>query len=212
MNMKKNLILTGALVLATAAAQATIYDSGTQSSGSIVPDNSASGLTSTYSFATGDNNTINGVSVTLDITGGYNGDLYGYLVNPNGNMAILLNRVGQVGGNSGYGNAGMNVTLTDFSAQNSIQTYQSSSPVYVGGQLTGSWAPAGDFTALHNGGVDGQWTLFLADLSAGDQSTLVSWDLSISVVPEPVTWALMIFGGVLGAVGLARWRAARVAA
>jgi subtilisin-like proprotein convertase family protein len=212
MNMKKNLILTGALVLAATAAQATIYDSGTQSSSTIVPDNNQSGLASTYSFATGDANTINGVSVTLNITGGYNGDLYGYLVNPNGNMAILLNRVGQVGGNSGYANAGMNVTLTDFSAQNSIQTYQSSSPVYVGGQLTGNWAPAGDFTALHNGGVDGQWTLFLADLSAGDQSTLVSWDLSISVVPEPVTWALMIFGGVLGAVGLARWRTARLSA
>ena len=37
---------------------------------------------------------ISNVEVTLDITGGFNGDLYAYLVSPSGQMLVLLNRVG----------------------------------------------------------------------------------------------------------------------
>ena len=52
---------------------------------------------------------------------------------------------------------------------------------------------------------NGTWTLFIADLSAGDQSQLVSWDLNIiAVVPEPVNVALGIFAGVFLAIPLAR--------
>jgi len=50
---------------------------------------------------------------------------------------------------------------------------------------------------------NGTWTLFFADLSGGDASTLVSWGLDIAAVPEPTTWALvgfgLMFGGVTGA-------------
>ena len=195
--MKTKLILSGLLV-AVMTARATVYDSGTISVGASLPDANPAGYVSSYTFATGDGNAINGVSVTLNLSGGYNGDLYGYLINPNGNMAVLLNRVG--GGAYGYGDAGMNVTLSDFGTYNSIQSYQNFSPVYSMGQLTGTWSPAGDFSTLHNGTLDGQWKLFLADLSSTDQSTLVSWGFNISVVPEPVTWALLIFGGIAGAV------------
>jgi len=199
--MKTNLILSG-LLMAVLTAHATVYDSGTVSVGTAIPDNNPSGYASSVTFATGDVNAINGVSVTLNLSGGYNGDLYGYLINPNGDLAVLLNRVGQTGGNYGYGDAGMNVTLSDFGTFNSIQDYQNHSPVFSGGQLTGTWAPAGDFSALHTGSLDGQWTLFLADLSSGDQSTLVNWNLNISVVPEPVTWALLLFGAVMALAGL----------
>jgi len=41
---------------------------------------------------------------------------------------------------------------------------------------------------------DGTWTLFLADLAAGDQSTIVSWSLDITTVPEPQTWAMAGIG------------------
>ncbi|MCX6894794.1 MAG: PEP-CTERM sorting domain-containing protein, partial [Verrucomicrobia bacterium] len=47
----------------------------------------------------------------------------------------------------------------------------------------------------HN--VNGTWTLFLADMSGGDVSTLVSWGLNVSVVPEPTTWALIGFVALL---------------
>jgi hypothetical protein len=49
--------------------------------------------------------------------------------------------------------------------------------------------------------ADGNWTLFIADLSAGGQSTLVSWGLTIVTVPEPQAW-MMIGGGFLMLVGL----------
>src|SRR5260370_868131 len=44
---------------------------------------------------------------------------------------------------------------------------------------------------------NGGWTLFFADLSSGEQSTLESWSLSINAVPEPTTYALIAFGGLV---------------
>src|SRR5512147_1908086 len=49
------------------------------------------------------------VNVHLNISGGYNGDLYGYLVHSSG-FAVLLNRSGRTGTDSfGYANTGFNV-------------------------------------------------------------------------------------------------------
>ncbi|MFM2081566.1 MAG: hypothetical protein RL380_257, partial [Verrucomicrobiota bacterium] len=31
-----------------------------------------------------------------------------------------------------------------------------------------------------------------------DTATLVSWGVDISVVPEPITWALLVFAAVAG--------------
>ena len=47
-----------------------------------------------------------------------------------------------------------------------------------------------------NGSVaDGTWTLFFADdASGGGTSTLNSWSLGITAVPEPVNVALAFFG------------------
>ena len=45
-------------------------------------------------------------------------------------------------------------------------------------------------------------TSFLADVSWGDQSALVSWGLQITAVPEPNTYALVIFGMVFAVVKL----------
>ena len=60
--------------------------------------------------------------------------------------------------------------------------------------------------ALSSNGLDpnGSWTLFFADLSAGDQTTLTSWSLEITAVPEPVPAALGLFGGLLALGGLVR--------
>jgi subtilisin-like proprotein convertase family protein len=205
--MKTNLILAAILTLAL-TAQATVYNSGNISVGQVIPDGNPVGYTTSYTFSTGDANTINGVTVTLDISGGYSGDLYGYLVNPNGSMAVLLNRVGTGGGNAyGYSDAGMNVVLNE-TGVGSIHSYQSV-PGYDITSGTMAFTPdngTGDFSALHNGTVNGTWTLFLADLSAGGQATLVNWGLDVSVVPEPTTWALISFGGMAGLTILIRRR------
>jgi hypothetical protein len=52
---------------------------------------------------------------------------------------------------------------------------------------------------------NGTWTLFFADLSAGNTSTLNGWSLDVTAVPEPVNVAMAILG-----VGLVGLRAVRV--
>ena len=60
--------------------------------------------------------------------------------------------------------------------------------------------------------VNGDWTLFVDDLSGDDVSTLVSWDLDITDVPEPATVALGIFAaGFILLQGEHAWRKRRTA-
>jgi hypothetical protein len=56
---------------------------------------------------------------------------------------------------------------------------------------------------------NGTWTLFFADVvQGGGTSTLTSWSLNLTAVPEPVNVALAVFGlCVAGAsVGRRIWR------
>jgi MYXO-CTERM domain-containing protein len=163
------------------------------------------------------------VTVGLNISGGYNGDLYAYLAGPNGGFAVLLNRAGVSNSASafGYGDSGFNVTFSD-AAANSIQYYQN----YVnpaGGIVAGTWQPEGVNISPQSppasfltsgqtamlGSLDGQdangtWTLFVSDMSAGGQGTVVGWSLDITTTatPEPQTWVLAVAGIGL----LAVWR------
>jgi hypothetical protein len=43
-------------------------------------------------------------------------------------------------------------------------------------------------------------------MSGGDISTLVSWGMDISVVPEPITWALLVFGAAMATLFVVRRR------
>ena len=173
-------------------------------------DNSAAGSTFTTAGGTwsGSPDAPIDVSVILNISGGYNGDLYGYLVYNDGTSAkteILLNRVGGGSGSlvastAGFGGGATTdfaslktagVTLADGRSNPGIQTTAAAA-----GQSYSSDGSSLNTTFTGMAG-NGTWTLFLADMSAGDQSTLVSWGLDISVVPEPVTYALGIFGGAM---------------
>jgi len=161
--------------------------------------------------------TINSLSVS-DPSGaaieGYNGNLYGYLVfQPSSggaaSMEVLLDQIG-TGPGSPFGSAtsGFNVTLSDSGTQGDIHNATGT----AGQSLTGSYTPDSANTMDGTfGGVsaDGTWTLFLANLSeGGGTSTLVGWGVGISVVPEPVTWALVGFAGILVVAGISRHRSA----
>jgi subtilisin-like proprotein convertase family protein len=185
-------VMAASMVVLGAAAQQTKVTS--TSVNLAVPDDDANGLVSTQAVS-GLSDVIQNVTVTLNFSGGYNGDLYAYLLSPNDTMVVLLNRVG--GGN--YGNPGFDITLNDTGGHPGIQSYQSSSPSYNGnGQLTGTWATSsGGLTSLAGLGGNGIWSLFVADLSTGNTSTLVSWGLTVSTVPEPQTWALLGGGGLM---------------
>jgi len=106
--MKKATLVIAVLLLALAhPAQADFvqtFNTGFQNGG-VVPDGSLTGWSDTRNV-TGAGGAITDVNVTLSLSGGWNGDLYAYLVHNSG-FAVLLNRVGRATGNpTGYGDAG----------------------------------------------------------------------------------------------------------
>ena len=185
------------VVVAAGVASATLVESWNSNPlSTVITDGSAVGITVSHLVATDNPNTIGSVDVRLNISGGYNGDLYGYLVlQTTGGTAtaILLNRVGTSGGDPfGSDGSGFNVTLSD-SGSSSIHG--------ATGNPTSVWQAdqAGTLSSTFGGlTAGGTWTLFLADMSAGGgSSTLLGWGLDISVVPEPVTWALLAFATLM---------------
>jgi subtilisin-like proprotein convertase family protein len=179
-----------------------------------IPDGNVVGLTETFNVS-GLSDPIADVQLSLDITGGFNGDLYAYLAGPEGQLAILLNRVGVTGSNPfGYNNAGMNITL-DGLAVNNIHDYQDTpgyslngtewaadgrnvNPQSSGSVLYGTPTISG-LSVFANTDPNGLWTLFIADMSGGGGlANLQQATLTIMEVPEPRSWALALVGGVLG--------------
>ena len=185
-------------------------------SATAIPDGDGNGTTFNFSYS-GPITSIDSdlMTVTLNISGGWNGDLYVYLVHGAG-QTVLLNRTG-VGTTSGgttfgYANTGFNVTF-DGTAANNIHFYQSSSPTFNGsGQLTGTWQPDGrtidpsstpsafnaagaapNFSTFEGLDPNGSWTLFVADLSGGNTSTLTDFSVDVTPVPEPINSALVVF-------------------
>jgi hypothetical protein len=206
-----------ALVLAgtvQAAMYTETYNSGFANSG-VIPDGNTTGWWDTrdVSFFSGSGWQITDVNVTFTITGGYNGDLSAYL-NHNGVLVPLLNRVGTgLGGEPqysfGFSTSGFSNLRLDDAAATSI--HDEANPVPYGSPGYTSYKPDGGTLGNFTGNPNGNWTIFFADLSGGDltPSTLGSWSLDITAVPEPVNVALGLFAGVLLLVILARSRPVR---
>jgi len=213
--MKATIIsLVLALVPVGSAPAASIYTVSNLSA--TIPDNDLDGYQNSQAVS-GLGGLITGVSVSLDITAGFNGDLYVYLQHDN-SQAVLLNRVGLDGVNGvGYPNTGFNITLDD-NAANDVHFYQNSPYSLSGsGQLVGAWQPDGRlidplsagsaFMSATRGNLlsvfdgedpNGTWTLFAADVSAGGVSILQGWELAITAVPEPGSAALLGCGLACG--------------
>lgn len=196
----KRTILVAAMTVAlggseTLRATTITFNSGFANGGAIL-DGNASGWWDTRAVS-GLSGPITDVNVTLNLGGGWNGDLYGYL-SYGGQIAVLLNRVGVGSSNPfGYSDAGMQVTLDDQAASD-IHLYGAGS--IIGGA---AWQPDGrNIDPLSAGGSfdsaarssllgsfntldpNGNWTLFLADVSGGGGvSTLTSWSLDFTTSP-----------------------------
>ncbi len=213
MKIKLLAIVVAVVMMSVAGARAALISYTFSDINAPIPDGNANGYqnSQTLSGFGIQESYITDVNVRLNISGGYNGDLYVYLTHSSG-FSVLLNRVGRTGDSPfGYSGSGLNVTFDD----------AASSDVHNNNNvLTGTWQPdarnvdpatvtdlssRSAFLDAFNGlDPNGTWTLFIADLSGGGQSTLVDWGLDITAVPEPVTSALLVFAGVLGCVTLAR--------
>jgi subtilisin-like proprotein convertase family protein len=186
--MKISLTLAAMVLAISLQAQVTTTNVFQQNVNALIADANPVGLTST-NIVSGVVGEIQSIEVSLDITGGFNGDLYAYLAYGNG-FAVLLNRVGRTGSDYfGYGDAGFSITLSD-SATTDIHLYGGNS----GSQLAGIWQPDGrdmdpqlvtdaDLRAAMLGSFSGMnpngtWTLFVADMASGYTSTLDNWSLT----------------------------------
>jgi hypothetical protein len=115
------------------------------------------------------------VTLTFVLQGGFAGDLSGYL------------RLGNLTGSTAY----------DLTSLVQGQTLSESAPVTYTIDLGST------FTAQN---PNNTWTLFFADQSPGGNTTLNGWSLDIvAAVPEPITWALMIFGATMTTAAAGRW-------
>jgi hypothetical protein len=185
---------------------------GTQS----IPDNSASGVAFSFNISTPVYAAVTNLTLDLQLSGGWNGDLYAYLSHGSG-FAVLLNRIGRTSANSyGSGSSGMNIELSD--------SYLPDIHNFNGTTLAGNFAPDGrnvnPFNALDTDprsaffasfiglDVSGSWTLFLADVSPLSVSSVQSWTLNMGVttIPEPGVGALFALG-LFGTLGRS-WRRA----
>ncbi len=181
-------VLAGLAVLPQPGNATTVSFEGDWSPNQTIPDGDSNGIASNQTIIA-DFRTIGSVTVRFSTTGGWNGDLYAYLLHDSGN-AILLNRPGKTSGNpGGSDNVGFNVSFAD-SAAADIHTDPAGSAI-----VTGSWQPDGRIadpdivldtsprTALLSSfnGLDpgGSWTLYVADVASGDSATLTSWGLTM---------------------------------
>lgn len=198
MKIQAKQILLSLAVLGAMTASAVVPGSISESwSGAqVIPDNNASGVAFSFNVSAGGPLIITNVEVSLQIAGGWNGDLYAYLSHGSG-FSVLLNRLGRTAGNSaGSGVSGMNLNLSD--------NYSTDIHNALNNPLTGNFAPDGrfvdPFTTLNTdartaflssfNGLDpnGTWTVFFADVSPLAASTIQSWTVNLGVaaaVPEP---------------------------
>lgn len=208
--MKTKLIMLGLVMAGTVGAQTTtnIYRVIPNVPNGQIPDGNPVGLMETFNVS-GLTDSIFNIQVSLNISGGFNGNLYAYLAGPQGQLAVLLNRVGVTGGNAfGYSDAGLDITLDDASGGVNIHDYgtvfdyslsgttwtsdgRNVDPQAAGGVLYGTPATSG-LNQFNGTDANGTWALFIADLAVGGGTpNLNSTALTIITVPEPQTWNLL---------------------
>ena len=202
------IFLCGLLAIGPARAAVTATTFDLSWTGSLaVPDNDATGASRTLAFHAPEWDSIQVVTVELRFQGGWNGDLFAYLVH-NGTLAILLNRPGRTTLDEfGSGSTSLLALLRDDAAADVHTALPDSGPA------TGTWQPDGRYidpslaldttprTHLLSGftgmNPNGDWTLFVADQGAGDTATLTGWTLSITAVPEPSAAVLALLSGAM---------------
>jgi subtilisin-like proprotein convertase family protein len=161
-----------------------------------IPDGDNNGVASTIDVS-GAGNALSHVTVTLNISGGCNGDLYAYL-SCNGKLVTLLNRVGVSSSDTiGSVDSGLhNVTLASTGSDVHLASAggralagscqadgRQNSPLSATAGVNANERATldGSFAGMN---PNGKWTLFVADLSEGGISTLEGWSLDITTVPD----------------------------
>jgi len=222
--MKKLTLICLALLSALGVSRAEIVtDSWTQtlSPAVVIPDDNPAGITfimpidweALHPPSFGASWTFLDVNVILNISGGWNGDLYAHLSYDSVTVP-LLNRVGT--GNPpnagepqftfGFSTAGFpGITLDDQATANGpihLIEFPQAGQAY---QPDHGTVTLNSFCSPLDVNSDGEWTLFLSDLSGNYESSVLYWTVQITaMIPEPSSFSL----GLLG-LGALLWRRSR---
>ncbi|MBW4493412.1 MAG: proprotein convertase P-domain-containing protein [Oscillatoria princeps RMCB-10] len=194
-----------AFATATGANAATFTGSGFA-----IPDNNATGVSSTISIT--DNFTIADVTVTLNnITHSWMGDLVASLTHlTTGTKVNLFDRVGRI--TSGFGNStnlsgnySFNDTFTD-SLWTTAAGLNSSANIPSGNYYsTAATGTVSLLSAFSGQSALGDWQLNIQDRAGGDTGSLGSWSLTLTPaqpaqpVPEPASAFSLLALGAMGA-------------
>jgi uncharacterized protein (TIGR03382 family) len=212
------ILIAGILVVAASTRLPAAVFSGDWNSGfannGAIPDGNPTGWSDSRGITIPSGEIVTDIQVRVNIGGGWNGDIYAYVSHPGTPGAvILLNRPGRTGTNTlGYGDNVLMVTFTDGAVNGDIHFYQNVTGYVAAISNNSAWQPDGRTasplavdgteprTAMLSGfdGLDassGDWTLFVADLASGDQTTVAGWGLTITTIPEPGTAPLALLAG-----------------
>ncbi len=152
-NLEDNQQLTGLNVQLTPVMQMDY----SLEPGVAIPDNTPAGISSVIVVPEGEAGTLSGVTLDVDITHSWIGDLTIQLVGPGGQVINLHNRSGS-------------------SSDDIVGTYPTTLVVEGPGSLD-------DFIGTNNAGA---WVLAIADHVGSDTGTLNSWGLHF-LIPAPVS-------------------------
>ncbi len=142
-----------------------------------IPDNTSQGVASSIVISGMNGTTLNAnsiVSVNMNLTHTYDGDLAIQLISPSGTTIFLSNR---------RGGSGHDFTNTVFTMSASTLIAAGAAP------FTGPFVPDGSFSTL-TGNINGTWQLKVQDLAAVDTGRVQNWSITLnSVASETLTYA-----------------------
>ncbi|MBL9128295.1 MAG: hypothetical protein JNL97_11635 [Verrucomicrobiales bacterium] len=177
--------------------------------GASIPDDTSTGIADIRTVRSS-GSSIEGLSVRLELSAdpgfsAFLGDLYAYVEHA-GTISVLLNRPGRTPGTPwGYpDDRAMEIQFSDGGPD--IHAYRPIEDTPLSVPLLGTFGPDGRASdpavvldsdertllldAFDGRSPDGDWTLFVADLSGGGRHRLVGWSLQfeLTAIPELPTW------------------------
>ena len=215
----KSIKTLSVLLLTGATCYGALYNYNS-SPGQTIPDGNPGGFQDTITVS-GIEPVLQSLIVYINVTGGFNGDLYAYLYHE-GSSVTLLGRIGSSDANPfGSSTAGFGDGLSTYNNGGTYYGFKLDD-LATGGvhdaagngnnAVVGGYQPYSSMNTTFAGNPNGNWTIFFADMAGGggdSSSSLASWGLGIEVVPEPVNVALGIFGGMGVVLIGGRWLRSR---
>lgn len=142
-----------------------------------IPDSNPTGVTSNLSVATSFVPDV--ISVDVEISHSWVGDLRIVLQHPDGTNVTLMDRPGVPASTNGCSDNDLNITFTDASSVDLETVCGAGSPWYVGDA-----APSTPLSALLGKNAAGTWKLTVSDHVGSDTGTIDCWSLNlVSSVP-----------------------------